>query len=145
MNDKNVITYINPISMAYYQGLREGDEIQKIDVLISQFHYDFDSGKISYYGKDYIMSKKDDQWNNKSKTSLSEFLRLKDYYLDYSFDFKLHFYSYQYPDLKVNPKDIPFGSVRYKITLKRDGKKQTFTIPNPVDKIIYTNFHMIAK
>ena len=145
VNDKNVITYINPISMAYYQGLREGDEIQKIDVLISQFHYDFDSGKISYYGKDYIMSKKDDQWNNKSKTSLSEFLRLKDYYLDYSFDFKLHFYSYQYPDLKVNPKDIPFGSVRYKITLKRDGKKQTFTIPNPVDKIIYTNFHMIAK
>lgn len=136
VDDKNIITSINPISMAYHHGLRQGDEIVKIDMLTSQFIYNYDTGVITYTGKEYIMSKEHDCWNSRSKTPLMEFLANQNT-LDLRFEFRLMFNG-----VNTQNRKIPFATNLYKITLKRDNKKQTITIPYPYDKITYTHYYM---
>ena len=130
-NENNIITSVNPISMAYAQGLREGDEVLKVEKYSNQVIYDYDRGKLVNTGKDYIASKKYDVWTPKSDKSLQEYFSDKYYnYSDPYLEFKLTLNG-----VNTQRLNIPPMTYRYKFTIKRDKKKINMTIECPLDFI----------
>jgi hypothetical protein len=117
--------------MAYAQGLREGDEVLKVEKYSNQVIYDYDRGKLVNTGKDYIASKKYDVWTPKSDKSLQEYFSDKYYnYSDPYLEFKLTLNG-----VNTQRLNIPPMTYRYKFTIKRDKKKINMTIECPLDFI----------
>lgn len=138
IDEKNVITQVNPISMAYAQGLRQGDEVLKVERYTNNLIYDYDKGLIINTGKDYIVSKKYDIWTPKSDKSLHQYFSDKYYnYNDMFFEFKLSLNG-----VNTDRLNIPPTTYRYKFTIKRNNKKMKMTIECPLDFIRFDTFYI---
>lgn len=134
----NIITYINPISMAHAQGLQQGDEILKIECYTNNLIYDYNRGIIVNTGKDYIINKKYDVWTPKSDKSLHQYFSDRYYnFSDIFFEFTL-----RVNGVNTDRLSIPPTTYRYKFTIKRNNKKMKMTIECPLDYIRFDSYYI---
>lgn len=121
MDDKNIITYVNPNSMAYHIGLRQGAKIQDLtEYKIYDLEY--------YYDSDCYLPKLSNKKSKIKKSEVYEYLSRSKYLYCGYFHGRFGLSSFSY-------------SPKFDITLKKDGRKTELNgVTVPVDCATFVNY-----